>query len=137
MSSVCYEYLDNSLDTGNVTELYPTARHPWAIRARTPTSVGVEDLLRKRSRWKYSDYSASQALWTQLSPTFSVTAESLRQTHHALADDLIAILSDAIEGQCTPNHSCHDKSRTILNRVLQNEKKYGQLVVPDKLVWEQ
>ncbi|EEC44861.1 predicted protein [Phaeodactylum tricornutum CCAP 1055/1] len=137
MSSVCYEYLDNSLDTGNVTEILPTARHPWAIRARTPTSVGVEDLLRKRSRWKYSDYSASQALWTQLSPIFSVTAESLRQTHHALADDLIAILSDAIEGQCTPNHSCHDKSRTILNRVLQNEKKYGQLVVPDKLVWEQ
>lgn len=102
---------------------------PLALRARTPTSAGMENVLIRnyteavfplkqlqKSKWKDSQ----DGLWESLHPLFGVEAADLWSVRHGIEQHIAAIAKDALDGQCTKGHSCKQKSRKILEMLIKS-----------------
>lgn len=100
---------------------------PMALRARTPTSAGMDHVLitdhtenafpmesLQKSKWRHSQ----DNLWGSLSTLFGVEAADLWSVRALIKESLPAIVRDALEGQCTQGHSCKSGSREVLERLL-------------------
>ena len=100
---------------------------PLALRARTPTSAGMDHVLiaqhtedtfpmqhLQKSKWKDSQ----KALWESLPVLFGVEATDLWRARAGIQANLAAIAKDALEGQCTKGHSCKDGSKAVLKELV-------------------
>jgi Putative rhamnosyl transferase len=94
-----------------------TGSMPLALRARTPTSAGMDGIWNNTeltNAWR----EAQPNLWKSIPPMFGIYEDDLRHTRMALAKDMPAIVQDALSGQCTKGHSCKKASRQILQSIL-------------------
>lgn len=102
---------------------------PLALRARTPTSAGMDHILianstaaqaafplehLQNSKWKDSQ----AALWQSLPVLFGVEAAALWRVRAHMARHLPEIACDALRGQCTKGHSCKKKSQAVLEELV-------------------
>lgn len=99
---------------------------PLALRARTPTSAGMDHVLisehtedsfpmqqLRNSKWRHSQ----DAVWESLSALFGVKATDIWSVRAYINDAFALIVRDALTGQCTRGHSCKDSSREVLQRL--------------------
>lgn len=92
-------------------------RVPVALRARTPTSAGMERIQNDVSlpeAWR----DAQPALWRAVPKIFGIQQDSLRRTRSELALFMPSIIQDALNGQCTKGHSCKKSSKLVLESIL-------------------
>ena len=99
---------------------------PLALRARTPTSAGMEHVLIANvtedrfplDRLQHSKFRSTQnELWDVLGVLFGVTSENLWNVRTRIERNLFDIARDALEGQCTKGHSCKESSKEVLLRL--------------------
>jgi hypothetical protein len=113
-----------------LARIEPAGNLPAVIRARTPTSAGMEHVLTglenfegnklylekvKGSGWKDSQHD----LFHELPKLFGVQPFELRIARAHIKKHLPEILSDAIAGQCTRGHSCKEESKRLLQQLLE------------------
>ena len=101
---------------------------PAAIRARTPTSAGMRNILldststnkkQMASPWK----DQQDLLWQQLFALFGIEAKRVWTLRAYLERHLPEIVSDALAGQCIPGGvpgTCRDTSRQALQSLLKS-----------------
>lgn len=108
---------------------------PLALRARTPTSAGMDHILisehtedsfpmrqLRKSNWRYSQ----DALWESLPVLFGVEAADLWRARAHIDERFSEVVRDALEGQCTRGHSCKSGSREVLERLLDATEVNGE-----------
>jgi hypothetical protein len=103
---------------------------PTALRARTPTSAGMLNILLKANKGgtnrKYEKAGAgNQAglqfrLWQLIETVFGFTEESARRVHSHLERNMRAIAIDNLKGQCTTGHSCKESSKLTLETIIEH-----------------
>lgn len=116
---------DDSLKTRCLVKL--GGELPLALRARTPTSAGMDHVFiaehtenhfpmqrLQHSKWKNSQ----DDLWKSLPALFGVYAADLWRVRAGFAENLPSIVKDALDGQCTKGHSCKNGSRAVLEQLL-------------------
>jgi Putative rhamnosyl transferase len=105
---------------------------PLALRARTPTSAGMDHILIKGQTEKSFPMEQLQrskarntqnTLWESLPVLFGVDASNLWSVRTYIHDNFRAIVRDALVGQCTRGHSCKDGSREVLQRLLSTSRQ--------------
>lgn len=92
-------------------------RIPIALRARTPTSAGMERIQNDVSlpgEWQ----AAQPTLWRAVPTIFGIQQDTLTRTRSELARNMPFIVQDAIRGQCTKGHSCKESSKLLLESIL-------------------
>jgi Putative rhamnosyl transferase len=103
---------------------------PLALRARTPTSAGMEHVLISNQtedmfpleRLQKSKFRSLQnELWSVLFVLFGVEAEDLWNVRAHIEGNLLEIARDALEGQCTKGHSCKNSSKEVLKKLLDSQ----------------
>ena len=100
---------------------------PLALRARTPTSAGMDHILvahhtekafpmqqLQNSKWK----DTQEALWESLPMLFGVRGPDLWSVRTFIHDHLAEIAQDALRGQCTKGHSCKQQSQAVLQELV-------------------
>lgn len=107
----------------------PFGNLPTALRARTPTSAGMDRVILgksehdewqrqlRQSKWKTSQ----DVLFRQLPSLYGVHEESLRNIRHLIEKNLLAIVADALNGQCTKGHSCKEGAKKALKSIMTSE----------------
>lgn len=104
---------------------------PSALRARTPTSAGMLNILwgnhshKPDVKNKYAAGASKQKayqeqLWAVVSPLFGFTPDKARQVHKYLEQHMQAIAEDNLRGQCTEGHSCKNTSQQLLQEILES-----------------
>lgn len=104
---------------------------PSALRARTPTSAGMLNILwgnqshKPDVKNKYAAGASKQKayqeqLWAVVSPLFGFTPGKARQVHKYLEQNMQAIAEDNLRGQCTEGHSCKNTSQQLLQEILES-----------------
>lgn len=93
-----------------------TGSVPLALRARTPTSAGMDGMAMSELPDMWRD--AQPKMWQAVPVVFGIYKDDLKATRLALNEDLPAIVQDAISGQCTKGHSCKQSSLNILQSIL-------------------
>jgi hypothetical protein len=93
-----------------------TGSVPLALRARTPTSAGMDGMAMSELPDMWRD--AQPKMWQAVPIVFGIYKDDLKATRLALNEDLPAIVQDAISGQCTKGHSCKQSSLNILQSIL-------------------
>lgn len=102
---------------------------PLAIRARTPTSAGMNDVATvggtvststaraKLQRQQQQD----DLLWRDnvAETIFGGNTTTIVEARENMQTHLVDIVQDALQGQCTKGHSCHNKSKLALTRLLE------------------
>ena len=93
---------------------------PLAIRARTPTSAGMANLiLNHKRKFDHLPIQASQELlWNKVPDIFGLEATKIWEMRAYLQSHLTEIVKDALHGQCTKGHSCKVGSREALEALL-------------------
>lgn len=105
---------------GCMVRVKPPDNLPAAIRARTPTSAGMEHIVGIGLPWwkrslEHSNWRSQQEeLFQILTVLFGIEASHLRRTKAYIQDHLPAIVEDALVGQCTKGHSCKDEAQENL-----------------------
>jgi hypothetical protein len=104
-----------------LTVWHPDDNKPLALRARTPTSAGMSNvllshntdpsLLRELEQWSQLQRRA----WREVTRIFGIEISSVVRMHKAIDADLALVAADNAMGQCTPGHSCKSSSKTALS----------------------
>jgi hypothetical protein len=117
-----------------LVRVHPPNKFPLVLRARCPTSAGMERVFTggvldeknddvvgrlQHSRWKNSQ----EELFGQLPVLFGIQAQDLFDVRAYLTQHLSAILTDALVGQCTKGHSCKGESKILLKNLLDASTK--------------
>jgi hypothetical protein len=105
---------------------------PVAIRARTITSAGMNDLFLEDSRGtagklkgmlkalqKSSWRQTQNDLWERLPKTCGLDAAAIWNVRAYLKEHETGIASDNLKGQCTKGHSCKEGSKAALKKLLE------------------
>jgi hypothetical protein len=105
---------------------------PLAIRARTITSAGMNDLFLEDSRGtagklkgmlkalqKSSWRQTQNDLWERLPQTCGLDAAAIWNVRAYLKEHETGIASDNLKGQCTKGHSCKEGSKAALKKLLE------------------
>lgn len=79
-----------------------------AIRARTPTSTGMNRVVMAESGWKKEEAATDQASWPLLEPSFAIPKLKVQDSHKYLSDHLQELVEENLKGQCTEDHSCSE-----------------------------
>ena len=102
---------------------------PAAIRARTPTSAGMANVVvggheqNLLNRPRETDADFQEALWIGAGKAFHVEREKVRALSRSLNQHLPEIVADNLKGQCTKGHSCKDTSKLILKELLKKSAR--------------
>jgi hypothetical protein len=122
----CPDENNNSKSVQCLVRVEPPNKLPVALRARTPTSAGMEHLVGsdKENAWqhqlRHSKWKSSQdELFAALPVLFGMEAQDLWNVRVYLEEHLPAIVEDAISGQCTKGHSCKDAAKKVLENMRQ------------------
>eukprot|EP00980_Cylindrotheca_fusiformis_P013845 scaffold3596_cov126-Cylindrotheca_fusiformis.AAC.3 len=107
--------------------------HPTALRARTPSSAGMRNILwpvaslnpsaagERRYRQVAASQKAAQAkLWKASDFFFDFDEPTARKIHGYLETHMKQIAQDNLKGQCTHGHSCKDDSRLLLQSIVKD-----------------
>jgi len=97
----------------------------WALRARTPTSHGTNQLLipnvTKDRRFEFRKYKRRQdKLWENVTGMFGVQAVDAEQTRRKIDKDLKNIIEDAMKGRCTQDNSCKQATKKLLESLMEH-----------------
>ncbi|KAL3943712.1 MAG: hypothetical protein SGBAC_002219 [Bacillariaceae sp.] len=79
-----------------------------AIRARTPTSTGMNRVVMSESAWQPEEEATDRASWPLLEPSFAIPQPLVEISHKYLSDNLQALVEENLKGQCTKDHSCSE-----------------------------
>lgn len=110
--------------------VFSPLKHPMALRARTITSAGMGKLVMpsvgdtptsntggtrlskslQASHWK----NLQQSMWNEMPTLFGVHENEVMRMRHSLESDLLQIVADAMDGQCSHGHSCKDSAKIAL-----------------------
>jgi hypothetical protein len=109
---------------------------PTALRARTPSSAGMQNVLwpslqndtsssttagQRRYRKAAAKQEAAQAkFWNATDYFFDFDEPMARKIHAYLETHMRQIAQDNLEGQCTHGHSCKNGSRLLLQSIVQD-----------------
>ncbi|KAL3934058.1 MAG: hypothetical protein SGBAC_010141, partial [Bacillariaceae sp.] len=108
---------------------------PTAIRARSPTSAGMYNIMwphhshenateeAPKLQERYLKEAKRQAIdqakfWNASGYFFDFGEESASRVHGYLADHMKEIAEENLRGQCTHGHSCKNSSRLVLESIL-------------------
>jgi hypothetical protein len=97
---------------------------PAAIRARTPTSHGMINVVVNNAKGKNLKYSPSGAevnqqaeMWSAVEKLFSLKKEGIQALRSYILQHMTEIANDNLEGQCTKGHSCKSSSKRLLEEI--------------------
>jgi hypothetical protein len=79
-----------------------------AIRARTPTSTGMNRVIMSESDWDQEQENTDNASWPLLEPSFAIPKPVVQSSHKYLSDHLQELVEENLKGQCTKDHSCSE-----------------------------
>lgn len=102
------------------------------IRSRTPTSAGMLGVIPKANVVNSKDWKDSQdEAWNSIPyKNFVITPQSLWRLREKLHGNMEAILTDALNGQCTrADFTCKDTSKKDLEKMLEEVKKHDSTAV--------
>jgi hypothetical protein len=101
---------------------------PLALRARTPTSAGMLNILwggnytskmnKKYAQGASKQHSFQDQLWLVAEKLFGFSRETARDLHKYLEENMLAIATDNLKGQCTEGHSCKNSSQELLQAIV-------------------
>ena len=119
----------------NCLEKIALTHRTTSLRARTPTSAGMEhvltsdgdethDLQRKTDSLHHTRF--HQEAWRDLTNMFGIDRKAIVQARSKLLENLPDIVDEALQGQCTKGHSCKKSAKKKL-QVFQamGKKKVG------------
>jgi hypothetical protein len=97
-----------------------------AIRARTPTSAGMFNVLWNATNSTDSAYkrgaqaqeAQQEKLWAIAESRFGFRMKTAKHVHDYLNLHMHEIALDNLRGQCTRGHSCKDQSKLVLNAII-------------------
>lgn len=96
---------------------------PGAIRARTPTSAGMSNvMILKWGKKSFYKRAASQGqkqhqMWQGTHNVFALNKSEIEATKSYIGDHLREIAADNLSGQCTKGHSCKSESKALLKEL--------------------
>ena len=102
---------------------------PVAIRARTPTSAGMANVVIDgtvqipMNRTPAADADLQDEIWTGVQRTFSVSKSKVIELRRSLLRNMRKIVADNLKGQCTKGHSCKATSKQVLREMLRKTPK--------------
>lgn len=102
---------------------------PAAIRARTPTSAGMKNVVigsQDQSfafRTTETDANVQEEMWIGVGVSFGVKRESVKDLRQSLTQHLPEIVADNLRGQCTKGHSCKDNTKHALEELLKRSAR--------------
>lgn len=79
-----------------------------AIRARTPTSTGMNAVVMEDHNWDKRQARTDKASWPLLNPSFAISLPNVQESHKYLSNHLTELVKENLEGQCTKDHSCSE-----------------------------
>ena len=97
---------------------------PGAIRARTPTSAGMANVIvgkhghRKFYRLVEAQASLQAKIWMGVEAVFCVSTQKVKAVRKYMTDNLKVIAADNLKGQCTKGHSCKSSSKDMLKAIM-------------------
>lgn len=86
-----------------------------SLRARTPTSTGMQFILTGNATGKELTKQASR--WRQMENNFSIIHRVVKSTQKKLKENMVAIAAENLAGQCTPGHSCKNSTQSQLRSI--------------------
>lgn len=107
---------------------------PSALRARTPTSAGMLNILWSNkteigskphttyTKGASKQQSIQDQLWMATETLFGFSKEVALDLHNYLERNMIAIAKDNLKGQCTDGHSCKNSSQELLRAIVESSK---------------
>jgi hypothetical protein len=106
---------------------------PTALRARTPTSAGMMNVLLGRNQKVNKRYyrgaiqqeTLQNQMWTMVVPRFGFAQEQASQLRTYLTKHLAAIAKDNLKGQCSDGHSCKDVSKMVLQAIIDDPSAFA------------
>jgi hypothetical protein len=109
-------------------ESVPTKQHSdyMAIRARTPTSTGMNNvMISEKVEWKKDQMHFDKKNWFALEQFFGIHTTAVQQSHKYLGDNLKALIEENLKGQCTKDHSCSEGIKKKLKTMLYQKDEYS------------
>jgi hypothetical protein len=106
---------------------------PTALRARTPTSAGMLNVLwgnrtstsklnKQYTKGASKQHRVQDELWVVAEKLFGFSKETARDLHKYLEENMLEIATDNLKGQCTDNHSCKISSQELLQAIVDSSK---------------
>lgn len=95
-----------------------------AIRARTPTSTGMNSVVLSDAGWDQTAFKLDKQAWPLLQPSFAITETSVRVAHKHLSDHLKELVAENLAGQCTKDHSCSEAIKKQLKSIFFTSGKW-------------
>lgn len=102
---------------------------PTAIRARTPTSAGMDNIVTNYTKHNSlvksppeSALDVQDEIWSGVASTFGIGRDQVAETRSSLLTNLPEIVRDNLKGQCTRGHSCKPSSQTVLKELLKGSE---------------
>ncbi|KAL7558370.1 hypothetical protein ACA910_007059 [Epithemia clementina (nom. ined.)] len=98
------------------------------LMPRTPTAAGMKHVMPGKTGGgqnsvALSTYKENQDLaWNFMEQEFGVNKETVAAVHQRMEGDMANILVDAMNGQCTPGHSCKESTKRALGYLLDQER---------------
>lgn len=106
---------------------------PTALRARTPTSAGMLNVLlgqkvqvdRRYMKGAQQQETVQSQLWSATTPRFGFAPENGSRLRTYLKEHLGRIAADNLRGQCSAGHSCKESSKILLQAIVDNPEAFG------------
>jgi hypothetical protein len=127
----CPKHKDTQKDNTTTTAISTNCRSfvpmmMGALRARTPTSAGMLNLVVNGTSLnkKYISGATKQKgvqnqLWWAAKRLFGFSKRNARDINSYMKDRVKEIAKDNLDGQCTQGHSCKNSSQILLQSILQ------------------
>jgi hypothetical protein len=97
-------------------------RETRAVRARTPTSAGMKNIVKLEDSSRPMEQH-EQDPWFRTIQMFGLSMNAIRRSRDKMVNNLALILEDAIAGQCSEGHSCKEKSAKMLSELRQEAQR--------------
>ena len=118
---------------------------PGALRARTTTSAGMQNVITgnkdidkgsgflrpvmAKNKNFIRQYFHQQELWDSLSKDFSVTRQDAKEVRDIIVDRMQEIAEDNLKGQCTSGHSCKNGTQKVLEMIQGKNNETEKVIV--------
>ena len=105
---------------------------PTAIRGRTPTSAGMQNVVVVGTPSSNDDNAETEdpktkspaelrrlqpIMWNAVQKHFRISQPSIARLRTYLTEHMAGLAQDNLKGQCTPGHSCKESSQKVLQEI--------------------